>query len=770
MFVVSLDSVIALRTQIAEGQYTNVENQLIEWVSTLDIETLSEILASDNDIADSFFICLRELFLSNYQISDSLFHALALNKFFISSIQNKSQFSVDIIIKELELLDKNQYSPIEIKLLLALFTFDSSINIPWQNLFTAIADATVVAYLGLGKTLDNRQTSNVSKNRRQYVESAKFAPLLNAEFIEDLIPLVSILEHCRNDNIVDVEPLTSWCVNCIKNFSHKVYQVHELNYEYNKTSPKVALIATRHNIENINELLKQFLELKINVSLLITEEVLLSKITVNKEDVHYITASVQDAAMAIQIIDADVLVYTSVTRDCFSAALIHQRLAHKQVVLDGNRSLQQITTLDILGNNESLESLVNRVLTKIESKPKLSICIPTYNRAELLRRSLEHLSNFNLFELEVNISNNGSTDHTLDVIEEYKNKFRNLNFVTYKNTISAHRNYFNVMSMATYDLSFAVADDDLANEAELLKAVMLIEENLELNVVYGTFDIVSLEKPTLKFNNKEQEFSGVAIFSSEQREEFVLKHLLLEVVLYRTSFFKEHVYMHSNSGVISWWLADKALQNGKLAISSFRFITNYIHNDRYSATEYASAHFYFSIESEVEGFISQINCTNEKKMELLSDYSARHCKFKLERCIDCKDYIQASFFIYKGLAYEIEEFTRYAALWNEHYLDLALSQYLIDYIKELDYINKVYICDELDSTYQKIINNIKPYIDKKFELNTEADVNTIDSECLYIWGRDENTAYANLNALQLNVIRHKLRIKHFNLIEGHNDK
>ena len=57
-------------------------------------------------------------------------------------------------------------------------------------------------------------------------------------------------------------------------------------------------------------------------------------------------------------------------------------------------------------------------------KPLLSICIPTYNRAELLRDNLEHIVSDPDFddEVEIVISDHCSTDETRTVGEEYAKK------------------------------------------------------------------------------------------------------------------------------------------------------------------------------------------------------------------------------------------------------------------------------------------------------------------------------------------------------------
>ncbi len=57
------------------------------------------------------------------------------------------------------------------------------------------------------------------------------------------------------------------------------------------------------------------------------------------------------------------------------------------------------------------------------NQPLLSICIPTFNRAEILRETLAHLAETLDTSIEIVVSNNCSGDHTVDVLEDFKKKW-----------------------------------------------------------------------------------------------------------------------------------------------------------------------------------------------------------------------------------------------------------------------------------------------------------------------------------------------------------
>jgi glycosyltransferase involved in cell wall biosynthesis len=60
--------------------------------------------------------------------------------------------------------------------------------------------------------------------------------------------------------------------------------------------------------------------------------------------------------------------------------------------------------------------------------PLLSICIPTYNRAELLKNCVESIViNYDFDEeVEVVISDNASDDNTLEICEMFASKYPNV--------------------------------------------------------------------------------------------------------------------------------------------------------------------------------------------------------------------------------------------------------------------------------------------------------------------------------------------------------
>ncbi|MFA6486017.1 MAG: glycosyltransferase family 2 protein [Candidatus Magasanikbacteria bacterium] len=99
------------------------------------------------------------------------------------------------------------------------------------------------------------------------------------------------------------------------------------------------------------------------------------------------------------------------------------------------------------------------------SNPILSICIPTYNRANFLKKNLDSIiSQFNdrnIKELvEVVISDNASTDDTAMVVKSFQERFDNIKFFENDQNLLFDRNLLNVIEKSSGEYCLTIGDDD----------------------------------------------------------------------------------------------------------------------------------------------------------------------------------------------------------------------------------------------------------------------------------------------------------------------
>ncbi|MBR2289906.1 MAG: glycosyltransferase [Clostridia bacterium] len=109
---------------------------------------------------------------------------------------------------------------------------------------------------------------------------------------------------------------------------------------------------------------------------------------------------------------------------------------------------------------------------------KLSIIIPVYNMSQYLNRCLESLENQTIFgELEVIIVNDGSTDNSLAICENFKKRHNNVKLFTKENGgVCSARNYG--LDRATSDFICFLDSDDYVDYKyyEFLFNLMTVED------------------------------------------------------------------------------------------------------------------------------------------------------------------------------------------------------------------------------------------------------------------------------------------------------
>lgn len=112
---------------------------------------------------------------------------------------------------------------------------------------------------------------------------------------------------------------------------------------------------------------------------------------------------------------------------------------------------------------------------------RLSICIPTYNRARILDDTLGRLP---LFDCEIVVSDNASPDDTSEVVTKHMRYDRRIRYVGLPENRGVHANERHAVEAATGELVCYLADDDSLLSEPLLAVCGLFERDPELVACY----------------------------------------------------------------------------------------------------------------------------------------------------------------------------------------------------------------------------------------------------------------------------------------------
>ena len=126
----------------------------------------------------------------------------------------------------------------------------------------------------------------------------------------------------------------------------------------------------------------------------------------------------------------------------------------------------------------------------------LSICIPTYNRASLLRVTLENLyGQLNdqgfLNCVEIVVSDNASTDNTSAVVDGFRDRL-NISYSKNKENLGYEVNFSRALSLSSGRFYTYLADDDALIIETLVEIIKFMDANEAVSAVYAPWRIINL--------------------------------------------------------------------------------------------------------------------------------------------------------------------------------------------------------------------------------------------------------------------------------------
>ena len=212
----------------------------------------------------------------------------------------------------------------------------------------------------------------------------------------------------------------------------------------------------------------------------------------------------------------------------------------------------------------------------------LSICIPTYNRADLLNGVLHHLKEFIGEDTEVIVSDNASTAETRLVALEAARSIPHLRYYRHEENIGVERNLVSALRRAKKKYCVYLADDDRLIPEGLEEILDYMDSNPDIVMTQAPWELGGTHPKDLAIEQFYQ-IEQIVVFEhgAEEAEcfDFIIEHgIFPEIAVYRTNIMDKLSTPTQHAHFPFVWLFE-ALKWGDVCFHPTSFYRSIIRQD-----------------------------------------------------------------------------------------------------------------------------------------------------------------------------------------------
>lgn len=164
---------------------------------------------------------------------------------------------------------------------------------------------------------------------------------------------------------------------------------------------------------------------------------------------------------------------------------------------------------------------------------KVSVIVPVYNVERYLDKCLDSLAHQTLKDIEIIIVNDGSPDHSEDIIKKYTKKYQNFKYYKKENGgLSSARNYGIKYASGDY-IAFLDSDDYVKYD---------MYEKMYLKAVSNNYDLVVCDINYLYPNKTIRVSSGIKEDTQNIKKAYLTIHPAAWNKLFKKELFNNNIY------------------------------------------------------------------------------------------------------------------------------------------------------------------------------------------------------------------------------------
>lgn len=182
---------------------------------------------------------------------------------------------------------------------------------------------------------------------------------------------------------------------------------------------------------------------------------------------------------------------------------------------------------------------------------KVTVCIPTYNRANFLKYSLQSVLNQTYTDFELIICDDASPDNTPEVVEQFNDS--RIHYIRHSKNIGRSRNMRSGFEAAKGEYFVKFDDDDALTPEFLLKTVTILDLNLQVDFVCTNHWVINQKSERVESATQEnstrwrKDKIKAGIIPDLMWQTFYYQSLQVGSTLFRHSCLKDIDYMRTEA-------------------------------------------------------------------------------------------------------------------------------------------------------------------------------------------------------------------------------
>ncbi len=239
---------------------------------------------------------------------------------------------------------------------------------------------------------------------------------------------------------------------------------------------------------------------------------------------------------------------------------------------------------------------------------KVSIIIPVYNVEKYIDRCIQSILNQTFQDIEMILINDGSSDHSLEILRKYEKKHKNIHVFDQENSGPAIARNNGIQKVKTKYLMFIDSDDYIDND--YVETYYNAIKDTDYDVVMGGFRKTDGNKVSFIRALDNGEFSKYVVTGPVSK-------------IYRTSFIQENniYYLDTNSSEDIYFSLKVINYNAKIKTIPYVGYNYYDNLGSLSNTKHKG----FKQEIKILELLNEINDQNGSNVLLNQYFIIRYC-------------------------------------------------------------------------------------------------------------------------------------------------